>query len=74
MITNDFLSPSQHGFTRNRRNTALYNLVSIIALALDKGKTAVGLFVDFTRAFDYVNHGILLRKLATYGIRGVALD
>ena len=39
---------------------------------MDNNKFAVGLFVDLQKAFDTVDHNILLDKLDHYGIRGVA--
>ena len=41
---------------------------------IDKGKLAIGVFVDFQKAFDTVNHQILLNKLNHYGVRGLAND
>lgn len=43
-----------------------------ITNALDLKKHAVGIFIDFKKAFDTNNHSILLNKLKLYGIRGVA--
>ena len=40
--------------------------------AIDSGNLAVGVFVDFQKAFDTVNHKILLKKLEHYGVRGLA--
>ena len=39
---------------------------------IEKGNLAIGVFVDFQKAFDTVNHQILLRKLQHYGIRGTS--
>ena len=41
--------------------------------ALDDGKFVVGILLDFSKAFDTVDHDILLTKLSHYDIRGVPL-
>ena len=41
---------------------------------MDSNKYCVGLFVDLKKAFDTVNHSILINKLDYYGIRGKPLD
>ena len=40
--------------------------------SLDKGNYACGVFIDLQKAFDTVDHEILLEKLSHYGIRGIA--
>jgi len=47
-------------------------LTEAIRDSLDKNEYAVGIFVDLQKAFDTVEHSILLKKLNRYGIRGVA--
>ena len=39
--------------------------------ACDNGQYACGIYVDFKKAFDTVNHNILLDKSAHYGVRGI---
>ena len=50
----------------------LVNLTETIIKALDDGKFACGIFVDFQKAFNVVDYSILLSKLCQYGIRGLA--
>ena len=65
----------QFGFRPKHSTThALINITEKIREALDKGEYACGIFVDLQKAFDTVNHDILLAKLYRYGVRGVAYD
>ena len=62
----------QFGFRKNHStNHALINLTEEIRDALDNNSFAAGVFVDLQKAFDTVDHTILLNKLNHYGIRGV---
>jgi Txe/YoeB family toxin of Txe-Axe toxin-antitoxin module len=72
---NNILYKLQFGF-RNNYNTslALIYLVDKIKMALDEGKFVLGLFIDLSKAFDTVNHAILLDKMYNYGIRGNAYN
>ena len=51
---------------------ALMILVDKITKSLENGEFVIGIFLDFSKAFDTVNHDILLQKLHHYGIRGTA--
>ena len=53
---------------------ALISLTDKLIKAMENGEVAVGIFIDFRKAFDTVNHEILLNKLYHYGIRGTAHD
>ena len=68
------LNKYQFGFRTNHSTyMALINLVENLMKALENCENAIGTFLDFQKAFDTVNHIILLDKLCIYGIRGPAL-
>ena len=73
--THSIFSNFQFGF-REKHNTehALLNFIDKVAHALDNSSHLVGIFLDFSKAFDTINHDILLFKLSHYGVRGKALE
>ena len=63
----------QFGFrAKHSTNHALIDITEKIRNALDNKNLVCGVFVDLQKAFDTVNHNILLSKLNHYGIRGTA--
>ena len=65
---------NQHGFRKLcSTSSAIIKLTDHVLKAFDEQKFTIGLFLDFSKAFDTVNHHILLRKMQHYGIRGIAL-
>ena len=49
-------------------------LVDKINNAVEKNETTIGVYLDLSKAFDTIDHDILLHKLDYYGFRGIVLD
>src|SRR5688572_5355178 len=66
------LYPLQHGFRPGHStDMSLINMQDLISQAIDTNKYSIGIFLDLAKAFDTVDHKILLDKLENYGIRGI---
>ena len=73
MTENNIIYDLQFGFRQKvSASFALINLTESIRQALDEGYIGYGVFVDFQKAFDTVDHEILLSKLDYYGIQGIS--
>ena len=69
------MAQEQYGFrTNSSTETASYNLINNILEALNNKLIVAGIFCDLTKAFDCVNHTVLLSKLEFYGIMGNAYN
>ena len=71
---NEALYEYQFGFRPSHSTQqAIITLVDRITKSLDNGNIAVAILLDLKKAFDTVDHKILLKKLYAYGIRGIFL-
>jgi len=73
--SNNYLITVQYGFRKELHiENAVFSLLNRITTLLDKRQHVGGIFCALTKAFDCVNHNILLHKLQYYGIKGNSLS
>ena len=71
---NKLLTEYQQGYVKNKSTTtALLSLLQQIIIGFDERKLTQIAFCDLSKAFDSVDHNILIRKMEKYGIRNGAL-
>jgi hypothetical protein len=71
----NILYPLQHGFQpAHSTSMSLLDIQDKISAAIDNKQFSLGIFLDLAKAFDTVDHKILLAKLKHYGVRGTALN
>ena len=73
MDDNRLFSLEQYGFRiGHSTELAALHLVNHLTKQMDTGKIPINIYIDLSKAFDTLDHAILLDKLKYYGIRGVA--
>lgn len=67
----NLITNAQFGFAKHKSTeVALLNLKEYILRCFEEKKVVLGVFIDFSQAFDTINHSRLLFKLEKYGFRG----
>jgi len=65
---NNILTSKQHGFMESKSTeTASQSFIQNVKEALDQHLHAVGIFLELFKAYDIINHNMLLDKLDSYG-------
>ena len=74
-VSNNLISPNQYGFKKNcSTNEAVLDIYNKLLDNMDKKFITCSIFLDSRKAYDTINHTILITKLEKYGIRGLPLQ
>ena len=74
-IVEPSLTKAQHGFMKNKScTTQLLDMYHMIGNVLDASGQVDIIYLDFSKAFDSVNHKLLLHKLQSFGLNGNLLS
>ncbi len=69
---NQFFYNAQYGFRKEHSTEyAAFELIDRVIVEMDKMNTPINIFLDLYKAFDTLDHRIVLEKLKYYGINGV---
>ena len=72
--SNNLLYKKQFGFqSNNSTEYAILQFIRDISTLFEKGEYTLDVFIDISKAFDTIDHNILLKKLEIYGIKGISL-
>lgn len=70
----EYIHPEQHGFLPKKSTASnLMGFVNNLSDALDAGEEVHAVYTDFSKAFDLIDHSLLLQKISAMGIHGSLL-
>ena len=74
-MRNNLISPNQYGFKKNcSTNEAVLDIYNKLLDNMDKKLITCSIFLGSRKAYDTINHTILIKKLEKFGIRGLPLQ